>query len=451
LFEPSANMTVKNLKNRIAFAVAVSASASLCSTAGLADGIYDFKDTLDTAMAPQLDEKAAAQRTDRLDLFLANDIAYDDNLYRLPGNVDLTNLPGIGSNPSRGDYIDSVTAGLDGEWLLGNRQSVDLDLRADDNQYFRNTNLNNVSSGDHVGWNWGLGNALSGSVGADYSRQIGGFFDTGTYSRDIVTTYDEYASMRFQAGPHWGIFGGLMDQNISLSESAFNNSKIKTVDIGTDYTTNASNRFGFDYRYSDDRTPNTSRLNGVLFDPDYREDRARFLVTYALSEKTTLDATVGYSRREYPSTAIGSFSGDIWRVKLQWQPTLKTQVAVGTWRQLNADLTAVTNYYLSRGVTIAPAWTASEKVTLTLTATQEYQDYIGSNPVGVLPIESTAGRRDTLSLQTLNMAYTLSRALSFSVTAGHERRDSNFSQFEYNDFRADASIKYKFLRIGDPQ
>jgi Putative beta-barrel porin 2 len=451
LFEPSANMTVKKLKNRIAFAVAVSASASLCSTAGLADGIYDFKDALDTAMAPQLDEKAAAQRTDRLDLYLANDIAYDDNLYRLPGNVDLTNLPGIGSNPSRGDYIDSVTAGLDSEWLLGNRQSVDLDLRADDNQYFRNTNLNNVSSGDHVGWNWGLGNALSGSVGADYSRQIGGFFDTGTYSRDIVTTYDEYASMRFQAGPHWGIFGGLMDQNFSLSESAFNNSKIKAVDIGTDYTTNASNRFGFDYRYSDDRTPNTSRLNGVLFDPDYREDRARALFNYALSEKTTLDATVGYLRREYPSTAIGSFSGDIWRVKLQWQPTLKTQVAVGTWRQLNADLTAVTNYYLSRGVTIAPAWTASEKVTLTLTATQEYQDYIGSNPVGVLPLDSTAGRRDTLSLQTLNMAYTLSRAISFSVTAGHERRDSNFSQFEYNDFRADASIKYKFLRIGDPQ
>jgi hypothetical protein len=453
LFEAGAKMPMKNHTNRIAFAVAVSACASLCSTAGLADGIYDFKDALDTAVAPPLDEKAAEQRTDRLDLFLANDIAYDDNLYRLPGNVtDLTTLPGIGSNPSRGDFIDSVTAGLDGEWLLGNRQSVDLDLRADDNQYFRNTSLNNVSSGDHVGWNWGLGSALSGSVGADYSRTLGGFFDTGTYSRDIVTTYDGFASMRFQAGPHWGIFGGLMDQNFSLSEAAYNNSKIKAVDIGTDYTTNASNRIGFDYRYSDDRTPNASRLNGVLFDPDYREDRARMLFNYALTEKTTLDATVGYLRREYPSTAIGSFSGDIWRVKLLWQPTLKTQLSVGTWRQLNADLTAVSNYYLSRGGTIAPAWTASEKVTLTLTATQEYQDYLGSNPGGVLPIvNSTAGRRDTLSMQTLNMAYTLSRALSFSITAGHERRDSNFSQFEYNDLRADASIKYKFLRIGDPQ
>lgn len=452
LFEPSVNMPVKNLTNRIASAVAVTACASLCSTTGLADGIFDVKDALDIAVAPPLGDQAAAQRTDRLDLFLANDIAYDDNLFRLPGNVtNLTTLPGIGSNPSRGDYIDSVTAGLDGEWLLGNRQSVDLDLRADDNQYFRNTNLNNVSSGDHVGWNWGLGNALSGSVGADYTRLLGGFFDTGTYARDIVTTYDEYASMRFQAGPHWGVFGGLMDKNFSLSEAAYNNSKLKAVDIGTDYTTNASNRIGFDYRYTDDRTPNASNLNGVTINPDYREDRARMLFNYALTEKTTLDADAGYLRREYPSTAIGSFSGDIWRVKLQWQPTLKTQLAVGTWRQLNADLTAVSNYYLSRGGTIAPAWTASEKVTLTLTATQEYQNYIGSNPVGVLPIVATAGRRDTLSTQSLNMAYTLSRALSFSVTAGHERRDSNFSQFEYNDLRADASVKYKFFRLGDPQ
>ena len=44
LFEPSVNMPVKNSTNRIASAVAVTACASLCSTAGLADGIFDVKD-----------------------------------------------------------------------------------------------------------------------------------------------------------------------------------------------------------------------------------------------------------------------------------------------------------------------------------------------------------------------------------------------------------------------
>jgi hypothetical protein len=444
-------MPVKNLMGRIAFVAVVTACASLRSNAGLAAGIFDLKDPLDVAVGP-VDEQAAEQRTDRLNLFVADDFSYDDNLYRVPASLtdtELAALPGIGPNPSRGDYIDSVSAGLGGEWLVANRQSLDLDLRADDNRYFRNTDLDNVSSADHLAWNWGLGSALSGSVGADYNRTLGGFVNTGIYSRDIVSRADYFASMRLQAGPHWGVFGGIMGQDFTLSEADYNNSHTKAVDIGTDYVTNASNRIGFDYRYTDDRSPNAANLNGVPFDPDYREDRARVLFNYLLSEKTTLDASAGYLRRDYPSTAIGSFSGEIWRASLQWQPTPKTQLVVGTWRQLNADLTSQTDYFVSRGGTIAPTWTASEKIAFTLSVTQEYQDYVGSNPVGVNPIEGPL-RRDTVSTQNVNMAYTLSRALTLSVTAGHENRESNYPQFEYKDFRADASITYKFFRYGEP-
>ena len=125
------NMPVKNLIGRIALAGAVSACASLHPNTGLAAGIFDSKDALDSAVAP-VDEQAAEQRTDQLSLNVADDLSYDDNLYRVPpSRTDLTTLPGIGPNPSRGDYIDSVTAGLDGEWLVANRQSLDFDLRAE--------------------------------------------------------------------------------------------------------------------------------------------------------------------------------------------------------------------------------------------------------------------------------------------------------------------------------
>ena len=43
LFEPSRNMPVKNLIGRIAFTVVVSACASLCSTAGLADRDFRYQ------------------------------------------------------------------------------------------------------------------------------------------------------------------------------------------------------------------------------------------------------------------------------------------------------------------------------------------------------------------------------------------------------------------------
>jgi exopolysaccharide biosynthesis operon protein EpsL len=446
-------MSEKIQMTRIAFAGAAAVLTLLQPYAALG-GVFDYRDALDLAVATP-DEQQAQQRTDRLNLYVGNDFSYDDNLYRLPSSVtDLAVLPGIGSNPTRSDYIDSVTAGLNSEWLIGNRQSVDLDLRADDNRYFRNTNLDNISSNDHAAWNWGLGSALSGAVGADYSQVLGGFVNTGAYARDIVVKSDYFASLRYQIGPRWGLFGGIMDENYKLTDAneTFNDSKSKAVDIGADYTTNAANRIGFDYRYTDDRSPNAALLNGVTFDPDYREDRARFLLHYAPSEKTAIDASGGYLRREYPSAAIGSFSGEIWRVSFQWQPTAKIQLVAGTWRQLTADLTAQTDYYVSRGETLAPVWTVSEKVAFTLSVTQENQDYVGSNPVGVNPVEvQSIARHDVVTTESANMVYTFSRALSLSVTAGHEKRDSNDAGFEYNDFRADANITYKFFRYGEPQ
>jgi exopolysaccharide biosynthesis operon protein EpsL len=446
-------MSVKIQMSRIAFAGAAAVLTSLQPYTALG-AIFDYRDALDLAVATP-DEQVTQQRTDRLNLYVGDDISYDDNLYRLPSSVtDLAVLPGIGSNPSRSDYIDSVTAGIDSEWLIGNRQSVDLDLRADDNRYFRNTDLDNISSNDHAAWNWGLGNALSGAVGADYSQVMGGFVNTGSYSRDIVIMSDYFSSVRYQVGPRWGLFGGIMDENYKLTDAneTFNDSKSKAVDIGADYTTSASNRIGFDYRYTDDRSPNAALLNGVTFDPDYREDRARALLHYALSEKTAIDASGGYLRREYPSAAIGSFSGEIWRVSFQWQPTAKIQLVAGTWRQLTADLTAQTDYYVSRGETVAPVWTVSEKVAFNLSVTQENQDYVGSNPVGVNPVEvQSVARRDVVTTETANMVYTINRALSLTVTAGHEKRNSNDAGFEYNDFRTDANLTYKFFRYGQPQ
>ena len=414
-------------------------------------GAIEYKDALDLAVTPPDEVSALQQRTTQLTLFVADSLNYDNNVYRLPANVtDLTALPGIGRNPSRGDYTNSVSAGLDGEWVAGNRQSVDLDLRVDDNRFFRNTDLNNVSSTDHVAWNWALGGVLSGQVGADYARLFGGFVNTAVFSQDIVNRSDYFASMRYQVSPRWGLFGGLMGSTFSVSSAqvVFNNSTSKTFDIGTDYT-KEGNRIGFDYRYNDSRSPNSAVLNGVNFDPDFREERARVLLRYALSEKTIIDASAGYQKRQYPSAAIGSFSGDIWRLAVQWQPTPKTQLLLGVWRQLAADLTAQTDYYVDKGVSLTPEWIASEKLLFSVSLSRDTQNYRGSNPVGAIPVTFiTQGRQDTVTGETGNMVYTPIKALALTLAVAHLKRDSNIPQFPFNDLQATASITYKFFRYG---
>jgi hypothetical protein len=412
----------------------------------------EYRDALDIAVSPPDVLTGDVERTDWLALYVGDTFAYDNNLYRLPGSVtDLSTLPGIGSNPSRKDYIDSITGGLDGEWLTGARQSLDVDLRADYNKYFRNQNLDNVSSNDRVAWNWGLGDSLSGRLGADYTRVFGGYTNTGVYSRDIVNRVDYFGSMRYQVGPRWGIFGGLMgtDYSVTQDQSTFNNSKSKGADVGFDYITD-TNRIGFDYRYNDSRSPNSAVLNGVLFDPDYREERERVLFRYALTEKTLLDASAGYLKRDYPSTAIGSFSGDVWRIALQWQPTPKTQLLLGAWQQLAADLTSQTDYFVDKGFSLTPQWIASEKITFSGVLSRDNEDYIGSNPIGTLPAAGLLeARHDVLTAETISMLYKPTAAITLTVSAGHTTRDSNISQFHYNDLQGTVSIIYRFLRYGN--
>jgi hypothetical protein len=430
--------------------MAASASTSM-------GGAVEYKDALDIAVAP-LEDVGALQRTNRLILYAGDTFSYDNNVYRLPASViDLTTLPGIGRNPSRQDDIESVTGGLDGEWLTGARQSVDVDLRADYNRYIRNTDLNNVSSLDRVVWNWGLGTALSGKVGADYTRLLGGFYNTQVYNLDIVNRSDYFASLRYQIGPRWGIFGGLLGSNYTVtpSQSTFNNSRTRSVDVGADYTIEM-NRLGFDYRFNDSRAPNSIVLNGVLFEPDYREDRARVLLRYALTEKTIIDASAGYLKRDYPTSAISSFSGEIWRAAFQWQPTPKTQLLVGAWQQLDADLTSQTDYFVDKGFSLTPEWIASEKLTLSATFSRDTNNYIGSNPVGLvpvgaIPVVTTQARHDTLTGETGSLVYTPIRAIVLTFSAAHVKRDSNIPQFQYNDFQASANITYRFFRYGDNQ
>lgn len=415
-------------------------------------GAIEYKDALDMAIAPP-EDLSAVQRTNRLILSAGDTITYDNNIYRLPSGTDLSTLPGIGRNPSRQDDIDSVTGALDGEWLTGARQSVDVGLRADYNKFFRNSDLDNVSTNDRVAWNWGLGSSLSGRVGADYTRILGGFSNVQVYSRDIVNRSDFFASMRYQVGPRWGIFGGLLgsDYSVTSAQATYNNSRSKGADAGFDFSSE-TNRFGFDYRYNDSRAPNSAVLNGVVFDPDFREERARVLIRHAFTEKTILDASAGYLKRDYPSTAIGSFSGEIWRVALQWQPTPKTQLLFGAWQQLDADLTAQTDYYVDKGVSLAPEWIASEKVTLSATIAHDTQNYVGANPVGSIPVDFTGqARHDTLTSETGSLVYTPIRAIVLTFTAGHVKRNSNVSQFAYNDFQGSANITYRFFRYGDNQ
>jgi len=397
-----------------------------------------YRDTLEKAVDPPGDIIVDAGKI--FNVFAADQESFDNNLFRLPTGV--TDVSGtVGPNASREDHINTSSAGLEGQWNLG-RQIVALDLRADDNRYASNTDLNNVSGSDKAIWNWALASTLSGQVGADYTRSIASFVNTNVYSRNMVDQWEYFGGARYQVGPRWAIFGGVLQANTRLSADASraNDNSRKSVEVGTEFATGSQDSIGLEYRYTDTSYPNILVSNGAALSPDYKEDRARLFVKYAISEKTLIDASAGYLKRDYTNHGIGEFSGDIWRASLQWQPREKTQILAVAWRELHAYLTADSDYYVSNGVSISPVWFASEKINLSLLLSDEKQDYLGSAP-GVTVV---GPRHDKLFAEQANLGYTPVRYFTVNFAIRREQRSSNQGQFGYNDTLATLGVTGKF-------
>jgi len=385
--------------------VALPASTGVFAPARADVQIADVRDTLDTAVrGPSLingiDDPV-------FDVYFADHEQLDNNVFRIPNGTNVQTT--IGPTASKEDHINSPSAGLDSQWVLG-RQTVDLQLRADDNRYSRNTNLDNVSTYDKLAWNWGFGSVLSGQVGADHTRSLLSYVNAVVYNRNTYQQTQVFAAGRYQVGQRWALYGGILDTNFTVEDAATqeNNFRRKAVDMGTELATSPQDTFGVDYRYSDSRYPNAIQLAGSFFDPDYREDRLRFLAKSALTEKTTVDVSAGYLRREYENSLIGSFSGPIWRAAFGWAPTEKTQLVVSAYRELQSYLTDQSDYYRATGVSIAPTWIPSEKITLALLVSREDQSSVGSSA----NVQNQLARRGTSNSQSLILTYAPLRALT---------------------------------------
>jgi hypothetical protein len=370
--------------------------------------------------------------------YVADQETYDDNLYRLaPGTVG---VPGaIFPNASQSDAVNTSTLGGQGKWDIG-RQEVEFNIRADENRFARNSDLNYVSSNAVGLWNWRVGPYFSGLVAAYYDRTLASFSETRFIGKDVVSSEEGLASGRYQVGPHWAVYGQIRGSYLQHSADAekFNDFHNKAGNAGVEYATNVNDTYGFQYDYvgvtfKQDPNATTQAFN-------YKDDSGRFLVHYGLSAKTFIDAYGGYHRRQYQGVSISSYSGEIWRASLTHQFTDKTQVMLSAYRELHAYIDAESNYFVAKGVSIAPVWNVTDKLGFTLSASYENQDYIGSNDTVLL----TGARTAKVNSDQATIRYTPRDAWLINIFFRHEKRDSNQTGFAYRDNLMSANVTFRF-------
>ena len=373
-----------------------------------------------------------------LDFYIADQFTYDDNLYRLPSHFDIPAM--AGPSARRQDGFNSVSLGGDGRWFTDN-QALDLSFRADDNRYIHNDSLNNVSGKGNLQWDWRLESLWSGQVGVSYYRGLANFAYTGYYARDVVQREDYFGTVRYQIGPHWAVYGGYTGADTSqtaVPEQLYD-FRSNAGNAGIEFATSSQNTVALEYQYTGATFPQDFVLDGVPFNSDYKEEVARVVVKYVFTAATELDVTGGYLKRDYPESRFATFSGNIWRAALQWQPTDNLQWVLTGWRQLTAYIDAETDYFVSNGVSLAPKWSPVQSVTMSLIFSHEKHDYISSSPSDL----TFAERRDKLNSAQAKLSYSPRDSLTFNLTGRYDKRSSNQPKFPFDDTLATASVTYK--------
>jgi hypothetical protein len=294
-----------------------------------------------------------------------------------------------------------------------------------------------------------VGPYFSGQVGAEFNRALASFAETRYLGRDLVDIKNYFGKGTFQVGPHWAIIGGARETDIThgAAAAAFNNFKTRSGSAGMQFSTGVSDTFGLEYRYTRGLYPPNYTFDNLPFDRDFKEDIYRGTITYAITEKLNVDAYAGYLKHTLPpqnllpSSVFGNFSGDIWRVTLNWLPSEKTQLGFAGWRELHAYLVNATNYFISKGFSVSPTWRPTEKITVDFVASHEDLDFVAIQ--SVLGLQA-APRFDRVTAEQINLFYVPRNRWTFNLFVRNEHRTSNQPIVAYSDRMGNVSFTYKF-------
>jgi exopolysaccharide biosynthesis operon protein EpsL len=389
------------------------------------------------AAAPALAADLPRDDGDAFRLQLSHSMTQDSNLYRLPDNIDVSDISPT-STGSRDDLVSHTSASADGSWDIG-KQSFALNVNVDANRYADNDSLDNTSGNGRADWNWQLGKRWSGQLGGGYGRALSSFVNSRFLARDVLESSDYHGAARYRLTPHWSLAARarLAEGSHDTVARQQDNFESQATAFGVDYLTGRGDELGVEYRRTSTDFPNETRGSQLFASRRYIDRTANFNLRYAFTVKTSLQGSVGYTWRHYPEGVIGDFAGATWNAALLWEPRAKTRVTVGQWQELKAYLDSESSHFESRGTRVTVAWLPTARISLSVEVSDERHDYEGfdADAFGDPP------RRDELRAARAALTWRPRQMLALEVAYGVERRDSSRPLYDFDDRTASAGIR----------
>jgi len=362
---------------------------------------------------------------DRVELFAAENVTWDNNVFRLSKDL----------GPVVNDTYYTTSLGVNANIPYSLQRFV-ASYTYFATRYHKSTELDFNGHTAHAGWFWSLTPRATGELAYDDTRSLASFtqFVGSERTRDVLDTQMFYGNGAWYVVPSWRVHGaaGLSEQTHSDPTRQLYNLRTGNGEVGVSYVTAQDNRVGLAARAERGESTDT---NTALGQPDfsYRQFGGGVVVHYAITAHSMLDGRVEYTRREYDDEAFRSFGGPTLRFQHTWNPTVKTQV-VTTLRDEISPIQEVqsANFVIVKGITVKPQWLVTEKITLGGDLEYNNWHYKGAVPtIGTGPTVPTGDYENRVRTVGLTGSWKPTQHIFLVANYLHERRTSSLALQDY--------------------
>lgn len=367
---------------------------------------------------------AGAKPGDELTPYAFLGYTYDDNLLRLPDGQSQLASDGT---VRRGDQILRYGAGVVLDKPVS-RQRIYANVAYYQNDYNHFDQLDFNGPVIDAYWAWQVGNLWSGKLGYDRDRALSNFADQLNPQKNIRTQERWYFRPQYELGASLRLRGAL--EFYALDNSVFTNSNREDTiyDLGIERISPQLNTVGFFVRYTDgeytDRVP-VPGVRETSFDQTDFDLRVDWKVTGA----SRLAGRVGYTNRQFPGDNFGGVTG---RMTWDWAPTGKTSIVFVARRQFEYPEDVLGNGALVQGVSVAPRWNATPKISFGAFAEYWERDR------DLSPID------ERYRVLGLSASYAPIDNLQLSLSLRRDRRRTDFQFLDYDANVVSASAQVSF-------
>jgi len=284
------------------------------------------------------------------------------------------------SNVLRLDDIQPVENRADQYVTLA--AGFDSDIRSGQQQYqllgeFNSTNYSHHNELDYNGgkaaavWHWTANPLTTGTLGYRFTRTLRNFENELAPRRDIDVRTENRA---FVSGDrdlpdNWKVGARADIADVSYNHSTDLDIRRTTGGLSLGYVSRAANTLGADFEYIDGSYKTVSTQ-------DYKQYTLGPTLEWKFTVRTQLNGKIGYTARKNSTPARPDYSAVTGRFELTIADAGRGSLKATAWRELSTLGDEIAEYAVINGVSLEPAWTLSNGITVRLKGSYENRDFV---------------------------------------------------------------------------